>query len=312
MMKRLCVLPVLLVIFFCVPASAQEIRHRHISAFLDFLVAVQADGTVKALGNNDFGQCDTQDWRDVIEVATGLYHTLGLKKDGTVYAAGDNSDGQCDVKDWADIVMIAASMTQSMGLKRDGTVVYAGSPSETYIDQETLKAWRDIVWIGMAYDLFGIDKNGRIYSTFRADMRSVRGAVAVCQIDDYAYILMDDGTLVSADLHDPEEPVKKENVKYWSDLCQLGSLGGNLLAVRKDGTVVTMSAIAFFEGWEDIVEADNCFGVQSDGTLVLSQYVGKAYDGSYYGFILEHLDEIRTWKVMVDPNCLPVKTAETP
>ena len=50
----------------------------------------------------------------------------GLKSDGTVVATGENSDGQCDVEEWEDIIAISASGNYTVGLKSDGTVVAAG------------------------------------------------------------------------------------------------------------------------------------------------------------------------------------------
>lgn len=72
---------------------------------------VQEDGTVKIWGDNEWGQCNTEDWTDLIAVAVGPYHTVGLKRDGTLVATGvtdrDESaedphifGGQCDVEGW--------------------------------------------------------------------------------------------------------------------------------------------------------------------------------------------------------------------
>ena len=49
---------------------------------------LKTDKTVVAVGTNDYGQCDVGDWTDIIQVATGGRHTVGLKSDGTVVAAG--------------------------------------------------------------------------------------------------------------------------------------------------------------------------------------------------------------------------------
>jgi alpha-tubulin suppressor-like RCC1 family protein len=46
---------------------------------------------------NDYGQCDVSRWRDIVAVAAGSTHTLGLRADGTVMATGNNSDGQCEI-----------------------------------------------------------------------------------------------------------------------------------------------------------------------------------------------------------------------
>jgi alpha-tubulin suppressor-like RCC1 family protein len=52
---------------------------------------------VVAVGWNDYGQCYVSDWTDIVQVAAGGYHTVGLKANGTVVAAVDNSAGQCNV-----------------------------------------------------------------------------------------------------------------------------------------------------------------------------------------------------------------------
>ena len=74
-----------------------------ISAGLEHSVGVKSDGTVVAVGKNDYGQCDVSGWTDILAVSAGSNHTVGLKADGTVVAVGDNDDGQRDVSDWTDI-----------------------------------------------------------------------------------------------------------------------------------------------------------------------------------------------------------------
>ena len=43
------------------------------------------------------------EWTDIVAVAAGYYHTVGLKSDGTVVAVGTNLYGQCNVSGWTDI-----------------------------------------------------------------------------------------------------------------------------------------------------------------------------------------------------------------
>ena len=90
-------------------------------------VGLKSDGTVVAVGSNDDGQCDVSEWTDIVAVAAGYDHTVGLKSDGTVVAVGYNYDGQCDVSEWTDIVAISAGYHHTAGLKSDGTVVAVGS-----------------------------------------------------------------------------------------------------------------------------------------------------------------------------------------
>lgn len=55
-----------------------------------------------------------------------FYHTVGLKSNGTVVATGINDDGQCDVDDWKDIVSVSTNDYRTIGLKSDGTVLATG------------------------------------------------------------------------------------------------------------------------------------------------------------------------------------------
>ena len=42
-------------------------------------------------------------YKDKDTIAAGRRHTVGLKSDGTVVAMGDNEYGQCDVSGWRGI-----------------------------------------------------------------------------------------------------------------------------------------------------------------------------------------------------------------
>jgi uncharacterized repeat protein (TIGR02543 family) len=85
---------------------------------------------VVAVGYNDAGQCNVSGWTDIVQVAVGYGHTVGLKSNGRVVAVGFNNDGQCDVGDWTDIIQVAAGYHHTVGLKSDGTVVAVGPWSE--------------------------------------------------------------------------------------------------------------------------------------------------------------------------------------
>jgi alpha-tubulin suppressor-like RCC1 family protein len=115
------------------------------------IVGIKKNGTVIAAGSNDSGQCETDDWRNIIAVSAcdpcfggsgGAGHTIGLKADGTVVAIGSNKNGSCDVQGWRDIVAISTSTFFTIGLKADGTVVATG---DNYRGQCNVQDWRDIV-----------------------------------------------------------------------------------------------------------------------------------------------------------------------
>ena len=104
-------------------------------------VGLKADGTVVAIGDNSYGQCDVDGWEDIIQLAAGSLYTVGLKTDGTVVAVGDNTYGQCNVGGWRDIVQVTAGEAHTVGIKADGTAVAVGDNHGRQCD---VGDWTDI------------------------------------------------------------------------------------------------------------------------------------------------------------------------
>lgn len=111
--------------------SEPKISYNSIAAGCEHLVALKEDGTVYATGRNTEGQCDVEDWTDVIAVSARGHNTVALKSDGTVYAAGDNSQNQCDVGTWTDVVSVCTSGQYTVGVKDDGTLLVTDSGYNT-------------------------------------------------------------------------------------------------------------------------------------------------------------------------------------
>src|SRR5512137_468377 len=66
-----------------------------ISAGGDHALALLADGTVKAWGNNSYQQIEIPATAtNVVAVSAGFYHNLALRADGTVVHWGANNQGQ--------------------------------------------------------------------------------------------------------------------------------------------------------------------------------------------------------------------------
>lgn len=136
------------------------------------LIGLKSDGTVKAIGDNDEGQCNVSKWSDIIAIATGDCHTVGLKSDGTVVAVGDNEFKQCDVSHWHDIKAVFAGVYTTVGLKTDGTLVFTmrqrNDPEEKYL-VELLK-WKNIIRVAVGMDfVIGLKSDGTLISTGKND-----------------------------------------------------------------------------------------------------------------------------------------------
>lgn len=160
-------------------------------------VALKADGTVVATGNNNQGQCNVSDWEDIVAVSAGAEHTVGLKSDGTVVATGSNSDGQCNVSDWKDIVAVSAGGSHTVGLKKDGTVVAIG---RTVVKK--CNEWTDIVSISVGSNhAIGLKDDGTVIATGNNDydqcnLSDWKDIIFVSAGEEYSIGLKSDGTIV--------------------------------------------------------------------------------------------------------------------
>lgn len=58
-------------------------------------VGLKQDGSLIATGRNDYGQCDVYDLENIVAISAGMYHTIALGEDGVLYKIGSNAHGQC-------------------------------------------------------------------------------------------------------------------------------------------------------------------------------------------------------------------------
>ncbi|MGN0773314.1 MAG: hypothetical protein ACI4MP_05925 [Candidatus Ventricola sp.] len=98
--------------------------------YWDAIVALRRDGRVDAAGRSstwNAGQRDVSGWTDVVKVAAGAQHLLGLRADGTVYYAGDDAAHARQVAQWTNVTDIDAGNGYSIALMADGSVAMAGA-----------------------------------------------------------------------------------------------------------------------------------------------------------------------------------------
>lgn len=134
-----------------------------VSAGHNHTIGLKADGTVVATGYNEYGQCDVLGWTDIVSVSAGNDCTIGLKTDGTAVAVGYNEYGQCDVLDWVDIVAVSAGHNYTIGLKADGKVVAAG---RNHFGQCNVSDWVDIVAVSAGHNhTIGLKADGTLVAT---------------------------------------------------------------------------------------------------------------------------------------------------
>ena len=225
-----------------------------VAAEHDHTVGLRSDGTVVAVGRNEYGQCNVQDWRDIVAVAA-YYHTVGLRSDSTVVAVGWNDDGQCDVQDWRDIVAVAAGYRHTVGVKSDGTVV---AVSRNKGGQCDVQDWRDIVAVAAHGHTVGLRADGTVVAVGdnffdECDVQDWRDIVAVAAEECHTVGLRSDGTVVAVGGNEYGQC----DVQDWRDIVAVAAGWGHTVGLRADGTVVAVGwnedGQCDVQDWRDIV-----------------------------------------------------------
>jgi hypothetical protein len=238
-------------------------------------VGVKSDGSVIAVGDNDWGQCDVSDWTAINQVAAGYYHTVGLESDGTVVATGWNDHGQCDLGDWIDINQVAAGYYHTVGLKSDGTVITVGSNDYGQCD---VGDWMDIVQVAAGgVHTVGVKCDGTVV----AEGDNTYGQ---CEVGDWTQIVQvsagryhtvgfkTDGTVVAVG----RNAYGQCDVGSWTDITLVATVGYHTVGCRLDGNVVAAGDNNFGQcdvgDWTDINQiaagGHHTVGLKSNGAVV--------------------------------------------
>ena len=153
------------------------------------ILGLQNDGTVVATGYVKESQCNVFNWNDIISIAVGGGHVVGLHADGTVIAAECRNyphtkypylcpnNNQCNVDEWSEIISIAAGYSYTVGLRSDGTVISTNHIiAEDYYGQCDVEDWTDII---------AIASDGAYYGAYTVGLKSDGTAVAVGSSKNY-------------------------------------------------------------------------------------------------------------------------------
>lgn len=262
-----------------------ETQHKQtIDAGYDHIIGLKEDGTVVATGSNNSGQCNIDDWSNIIAVSAGGYHTIGLKSDGTVVATGENDHGQCEVSKWENIVAIYAGCYHTVGLTSDGKVIGTG---DYYSNFELISDWKKELssWHNYRYVAAG--------NNFTVGIKSDYTVTAIgsneygqCNTSKWSNIhtlavssghtvgLKSNGTVVATGID--LKNCGQLNVNNWSNIVSISAGSYHTIGAKVDGKVVAVGHNEYGQcnvsDWENIISvtAGSYFSaaLKSDGTVV--------------------------------------------
>ena len=265
------------------------------------VAAMQADGSVKAIGSNKSGQCDVFGWTNLQMVECSSFATFGLTTDGRVLCAGempfpqqvcaDNiygipvSEWQRNIKDIStDLYFVGGHI---LGLTEGGRVVSYGANVNGCCEVE---AWTDVVEIKALPKLsLGVRRDGTVLVT--GDSAVAKQVSSWCNIEhiygnegelQYVIGLKYDGTVVCAS---ESVPLR---TSHWQDIIDI-SCGNKFIAgLTGDGKVYFAGNAA-----PDLLQngLENVLMIQLQGEAVCAH---RAQGGIWFG----SLDSMHTWKLL--------------
>jgi alpha-tubulin suppressor-like RCC1 family protein len=212
-----------------------------------FCLQFGAEGsTVAAWGTSAVVPCP-EDLTNAIAISAGLNHALALRADGTVRAWGENGDHQTDVPaGLTDVVGIAGGFQHSVAVRRDGTVV--GWGRNNYGQRNAPAGLTNAIAVAAGlYRSLALTADGRVWNWgqyFDPSQgiflplpvpQSLTNAMAIAAGDDHDVFLLRDGTVVCWGVDDwgqIDVPAGLTNV------VAVAAGGNGSMALKSDGKIV--------------------------------------------------------------------------
>ena len=181
-----------------------------------FSAVLNDDGTVSCSGMISKYEKIVEDWKNIVDIAAGSNHLVGVDSNGRVYCAG--ADEPCEIEGTRNVTKVFATDNASIVLTDVGTLSYTGS----FIGSSYLKDFLNIKDIASSENILVIlnsDKTLNVYSKSGTYLKSETwkdivdvtcGDDFVAGLDEYGkvYIEIDNDEIV-------------EEVSEWSNIIAI-------------------------------------------------------------------------------------------
>lgn len=218
---------------------------------------------------------NSSEWKDIVQIATGLNFIVGLKPDGSIVTSG-NFAYPINHNLWQNIKALSGNWSIFAGLKNDGTVII----HQTQYSQTDLKVsiWKSIVDISVGVDhIVGLNKWGAVLtkclnSDLNLDTSHWRNMIAVSAGDSHTVGLKNDGTVLAVGKND----FGQLETKNWKNITAIAAGDNHTAGLMDDGSVVAVGqregGKLNTEDWTDIIAiaaGENTVGLRKDGMLLI-------------------------------------------
>ena len=212
-----------------------------------YCIVLLSDGSVRVknirgdIKGNLWEMENTWSWDDIVAVAAGYSHNVGLKADGTVVFNGYVPKSAADaLASWENIIAIDAGYGTTVGLKADGTVVACGEVPD-------VSSWSDIVAVSTnSQFVMGLKSDGTVVASSkknndpRCDVSSWTNIVAISAGLNHCVGLKADGTVVATQIIDEKYDLGQCDVDGWTDIVAISANYTHTIGLKSDGTVVAV------------------------------------------------------------------------
>lgn len=261
----------------------------------DTVVVLRTDGTVRAIGDNSDGQCNVEDWQNIVKIWAREGVTFGRTKDGRILSTSERYSGLTDI---ADLNLSPYDYDPRVGIKYDGTVVPMGideTDPENKQFLEDISEWENITkaYAGGAC-ILGLCEDGSVKITgWKACQDNKPKDLGWKNIKDFCFEMYTFTTYAVAETGEvycwkPDSTTYSKPV--WKNVSKLVSGDfGYVYGLTESGKVFygTPMEEDYLEDFDQIVDlrahSSWAMGLKEDGTVVFwDDYEQKAVTGAPY------------------------------
>ncbi|MBQ2827619.1 MAG: protein kinase, partial [Clostridia bacterium] len=208
-------------------------------------VVLHPDGTLTAIGDNSYGQCDVSQLTGFATFYTGPNVTYAEMSNGDIYYAGHNYIEEVEYADdipaeWLEEDLAGCIGTEHLlAILPDKTVGAVGNNS---YGECNVSGWKNIICLAEGADhSIGLNSNGKVVATGRnnygqCNVSGWKNIVFVDASDSHTVGLKSDGTVVATG----KNTYGQCNVSGWKDIIAISVGENHTVGLKSDGTVVAV------------------------------------------------------------------------
>jgi hypothetical protein len=266
-------------------------------------IYLKIDGSVVLSENFSVLNPIVESWKDIISVASGSDHIVGLRRDGTVATATRlrskesfkftanpeklncvndivGNDSSIYNPDWGNIVSIKAYGNTTLGLRNDGTVIRAGmkfdekgEPLKAYEESAAqIAKWKDIIAVEIInnFTVAGLRKDRTVIATSTWDnlpkkVSLWQDIVAIAGKESFLLGLTNDGNVLASDSYDSYVTMPLYD---WRDIVAISMYGSNaIFGLKRNGRVLFSKGNELTEDFKEIIAINSAMALKADLTV---------------------------------------------